>query len=149
MLNYIQPGEKMEYANSGSAISSGDIVVIGQRIGVADADIDATTGAGTVSLEGVYSLPKTTGQAWVQGERLFYSTGTSKLTNVAAAGLIPAGYVFEAAGTSDTTGNCKLEPLPKQMPVQAASVAADTAAMVVDFNLLLGKLKAAGFMANS
>jgi hypothetical protein len=37
----------------------------------------------------------------------------------------------------------------KQMPVQAASVAADTAAMVVDFNALLTKLKNAGIMSAS
>jgi hypothetical protein len=37
----------------------------------------------------------------------------------------------------------------KQTPVQAASTAADTAAMVVDFNALLTKLKNAGILAAS
>ena len=37
----------------------------------------------------------------------------------------------------------------KKMPVQAASTAADVAAMVVDFNALLTKLKNAGLMATS
>jgi hypothetical protein len=37
----------------------------------------------------------------------------------------------------------------KQAATQAASTAADTAAMVVDFNALLTKLKAAGIMASS
>jgi hypothetical protein len=36
-----------------------------------------------------------------------------------------------------------------KMPVQAASVAADVAALVVDFNALLTKLKNAGLMATS
>lgn len=36
-----------------------------------------------------------------------------------------------------------------QMPVQAASVAADVATLVTDFNALLTKLKAAGLMASA
>ena len=36
-----------------------------------------------------------------------------------------------------------------QMPLQADIVAADLAALKVDFNLLLGKLKTAGLMASS
>ena len=36
-----------------------------------------------------------------------------------------------------------------QMPVQAATVAVDLAALKVDFNALLTKLKAAGLMATS
>lgn len=148
MKNFIQPGEIMEFANSGAAIASGDMVVVGDRVGVAVVDIAATTGSGSVSMEGVYSLPKTTGQAWVQGDKLFLDTSTDKLTNVATANT-PAGYAFEAAGTSATTGLCKLDAQPKKMPVQAASVAADAAAAVVDLNLLIGKLKAAGLMANS
>lgn len=37
----------------------------------------------------------------------------------------------------------------KKMPVQAATVAADLAALKVDFNALLTKLKAAGLMASA
>jgi hypothetical protein len=37
-------------------------------------------------------------------------------------------------------------PATTVMPNQADSVAADVAALVVDFNLLLDKLKAAGLM---
>lgn len=37
----------------------------------------------------------------------------------------------------------------KKMPVQAASTAADLAALIVDFNALLTKLKNAGLMATS
>jgi predicted RecA/RadA family phage recombinase len=159
MKNFVQPGEIMEYSNSGSAISSGDIVVIGERIGVAMVDIAATTGKGSVSMEGVYELPKTTAQTWAQGDRLFYSSGTGKLTNVAAAGLRPAGYAFEAAGSSATVGNCKLEGNPKQATVIAAVATADGSdaattqalanALKTSHNALLAALKAAGIMANS
>jgi predicted RecA/RadA family phage recombinase len=147
-IKYVQPGERINYSNSGSAITSGSVVVLGDRIGVAEVDIAATTGTGSVQLEGVFTLDKTTSQAWAQGDKLFWVTSTSKLSTT-ATGNIPAGYCFEAAGSSDTTGKIKLFPQPKQMPVQAASVAADAAGAVVDLNLLIAKLKAAGFMANS
>lgn len=147
-MRNIQDGEFLEYSNSGSAISAGSVVVVGERIGIAVTDIAATTGVGTLQMDKVHELAKTTSQAWVQGDKLFYDASTSKLTTV-ATGNVPAGFAFEAAGSSDTTGLCKLDAKPKQMPVQAASVATDAAAAVVDLNLLIGKLKAAGLMANS
>jgi len=148
MKNFIQPGEIMEFANCGTAISSGDMVVIGERVGVAMVDIAATSGSGSVSMEGVYSLPKTTSQAWAQGDKLFRDASTGKLTTT-ATGNTPVGYAFEAAESSANTGSCKLEAKPKQMPVQADTTAADLAALKVDFNALLAKLKASGSMANS
>jgi predicted RecA/RadA family phage recombinase len=146
MKNLVRKGEIIDYTNSGSAIASGDVVTVGNRIGIAETNIAATTGNGPVRMEGVFLLAKTTSQAWTQGQDLFWD-GT-KLTTV-GTGNTRAGFADVAAASADTTGYVNLEPLNKQMPVQAASTAADTAAMVVDFNLLLGKLKAAGLMANS
>jgi predicted RecA/RadA family phage recombinase len=148
MTNYKQPGDIMEYSNSSTAISSGDPVVIGNRLGVAITDIAATTGVGSVQMVGVFQLDKDADESFTQGDALFYDASDSTLTKT-ATGNTWAGYAFEGAETSATSCRVKLEPSPKQMPVQDASVAADTAAMVVDFNLLLGKLKAAGYMANS
>ncbi len=148
MKNFIQPGESINYSNAGSAISSGDAVVIGDRIGIASVDIDASTGTGNVQMEGVYSLDKTTTQTYAQGDQLFYDSSTGKITNV-ATGKTKAGYAFAAAESADTSCIVKLSAEPKVMPVQAASVAATAADAVVDLNLLIGKLKAAGLMANS
>lgn len=168
MTNFIQPGEIMQYSNAGSAISSGDIVVIGERIGVAMTDIAATSGVGSVSMEGVYSLPKTTSQSWAQGVKLFYDAGTSKLTTT-ATGNTPAGYAFEAAGTNDTTGLCKLEAKPKQTAIVAFSagsnlVGVDGAgsnaaplagtetrldALDTAVAAIIANMKASGMMANS
>lgn len=117
--NYLMPGEKMEYSNSGSAISSGDIVVIGERIGVADVDIAATTGVGTVSMEGVFTLPKATGQAWTQGQPLFYDSSAGKITSTGTANT-KAGYAQTAAASGDTTGEVCLEPSFKQATTVAA-----------------------------
>ena len=60
--SYVQDGAVVDYAITGSAISSGDVVMIGSNgdsvIGVALQDIAATTGVGSVGVEGVFDLPK-------------------------------------------------------------------------------------------
>lgn len=58
------------------------------------------------------------------------------------------GDVFDVIDRVITEVNAEV-PTTTVMPTQAASVAADVAALVVDFNLLLAKLKAAGYMANA
>lgn len=148
MINKVQDGSVMVYSNSGSAISSGDPVVIGDRVGFAIVDIAASTGSGSVAMEGVFSCEKTTSQAWSQGDKLFYDSGTGKFTNV-ATGKVPAGYAFENALSADTSGVIKLFPQAKQSALQADTVAADLAALKVDFNALLAKLKDSGQMSNS
>lgn len=158
MINKIQDGETMEYSNSGSAILSGDVVVIGERIGVAIVDIAATSGIGSVDVSGVFELAKTTSQAWSQGAKLFWAAGTSKLTTTATANT-PAGYAFEAAASAATTGYCKLEAKPKQATVIAAIATVDGSdaattqtlanATKASVNTIIAALKAAGLMANS
>lgn len=48
-------------------------------------------------------VAKTTAQAWVPGEPLYYDPVTSKVTNVAGA-LSLIGYVREPAALNDTSG---------------------------------------------
>ena len=70
--NFVQDGCTIEYTNTGSAISAGDVVVVGTQIGVATTDIAATTGVGTVAMEGVYTVPKVSAAVIAQGEEVFY-----------------------------------------------------------------------------
>ena len=71
---------------------------------------------------------------------------------------IPAGstvrFQFESVDSADADSDLPAATATyrgaiKQMPVQAASVAATAADAVIDFNLLLVKLKNAGIMASS
>lgn len=101
MKNYIQKGEVINYSNSGSAIASGDTVVIGALIGIAQTDIAATTGTGSVCLEGVFEVAKTTSLAIAQGDRVYWNTSTKKVTKTTSD--VYMGVAFEAAGSSDTT----------------------------------------------
>ena len=59
--NFVQDGNVIDYSNSGSAISSGDLVVMGETLGVALVDIAATTGTGAVAVTGVYNFAKVSG----------------------------------------------------------------------------------------
>lgn len=78
---------------------------------------------------------------------------------LAAAGTDLGGVKAAAAGAGDTV-ECKINGTTKKLMVptyplvpaaanQADSAAADVPALVVDFNALLAKLKAAGLMANA
>jgi predicted RecA/RadA family phage recombinase len=118
MTNLVQPGATMEYNNSGAAISSGDIVPLVDRCGIAVVDIAATSGEGSLSLEGVYSAPKDADEAFEQGDALFYDASDSTLTKT-AAGNTPFGIAFEAAASDATTCVAQLAPQPKR----AANVA--------------------------
>lgn len=66
---------------------------------------------------------------------------------VSAAATPPAGSEPVTLTVFDSNGN----PLtiPKQVAHQADTVAADLAALKVDFNALLAKLQTAGVMASS
>jgi len=147
MTNFIQPGDSVEYSNSGAAIDSGDMVAVGHRIGIALTDIAATTGKGTVNLDGVYSLAKSTSEAVAIGVQLYANTTAQTVTATPAAGLVPCGVAHEAGAETAATVNVRLQEQPKRAAGQANSSAVDTAAMVVDFNALLAKLRAAGIIA--
>jgi predicted RecA/RadA family phage recombinase len=149
MNNFVQDGDVIDFT-AAEDLSSGELVQIGNRVGAALKAI-ANTETGSVRIKGVINAAKTASQAWAVGDKLYLNTSTKALTNVATAAYPYAGIAVEAlgAGAGIVEGKCLLESAGKQAAVQAASVAADTAAMVVDFNALLVKLKAAGLMSNS
>jgi len=108
---YLQKGEVLEYANAGSAIAANDVVVIGRRVGVALADIAATTGKGSVALVGVFEqMPAVNNSAFAQGDLLFYNVVGNHFTNVYANGDIPAGWAWAAKTETATVCTICLEP---------------------------------------
>lgn len=110
MISFKQPGRIIKYTNTGSAISSGDVIVIGNQIGIAFTDIDATTGTGSVCLEGVYALDAVNDAAFALGDSLYWDAGASKLTK-ASSGNTPAGICIEAKAEAGTTGKVRLQTL--------------------------------------
>lgn len=121
MKSAVSDGKIMEYANAGSAIASGDVVVLPSGIGVAMVDIAATSGKGSVALEGVFSLAKEAPLVIAQGDKLYWDNSAKKLTKT-ASGNRPAGIAWLAALSADTSVQVKLDP-------QESGVAAVVAAL--------------------
>ena len=101
--NYIQEGRVVPVTAPG-ATSSGDGVQVGQRFGVAQSD--AESGATVqIDTQGVYTLPKTSAQAWTVGA-LVYWTGTVATTT--AGTNLPIGCAMAAAANPSATGRVRL-----------------------------------------
>jgi len=110
--SFVQDGNVIAFANTGSAISSGDIVVVGTQVGVALDDIAATTGVGSVAMEGVYTLAKVSAAVIAQGEEVFYDLSAlafdDNLATPASGDVSNCCVAWEAAGNGVTTIKVKL-----------------------------------------
>ncbi len=108
LVSYVQRGDSLDYTPS-SAVAAGDVVVVGDLLGVAVRDIPAGT-LGSLLVEGVFDWPKATGggSAITGGDTVYWdvseqvATGTSS-GNVKIGKAVPAG-----ASDSDTTVRAKL-----------------------------------------
>ena len=69
--NAVQAGNVIDYT-AGANISAGDVVVIGNIIGVAINDI-ANGATGSVATRGVFTVPKVSGAVIAQGESLVWT----------------------------------------------------------------------------
>ena len=105
-----QEGNRLLYSNAGSALVAGNIVAIATGTsgfcGICIEDIAATTGTGTVAIGGgeerVWEGPKTSGEAWTQGQVLYWD-GTA-LSSTSTSTSTRAGRAAYAAASAATTG---------------------------------------------
>lgn len=105
MKNFVQEGVTLTLT-APAAVSSGDGVLVGVIFGVANHD--AESGADVeVTTKGVYTLTKVTGTAFTQGAALYWDNGNSRLTTTASGNTL-VGAAAVAAGSSDTTCQCRL-----------------------------------------
>lgn len=111
--NYVNGASTIEYSNTGSAIASGDIVVMGDIVGVAITDIAATTGVGTVQIEGAFTVAKISGTAWNVGDAVDWDASAGafgKGITSAAGDVTTCAVCVVAAAAGDTTAVVKLVP---------------------------------------
>ena len=109
MKNKVQEGHTLLYTNSsGSPILSGAVIPLAQRIAIACVDI-ANNASGSMDLEGVFTIAKTTGQAMAQGAELYYDPATSKVTSVQSGTTKYAGIAAEAKLSADTSIAVRLQ----------------------------------------
>ncbi len=106
----IQEGKMMTYTNAGGAIASGDVVVVGNQIGVAAGAIP-TNESGELHMEGVFELPKSAGSSISQGSapRWDASAGAFAGTGAPATGdVTDAVTAWATAASGDTVVQIKL-----------------------------------------
>jgi predicted RecA/RadA family phage recombinase len=104
--NYVQAGDVIQYT-AGADISSGDVVKMGNTLGVALQDI-ANGATGSVAIRGVFTVPKVTAAVIAQGDSLTWDVSVSKFDDKAATPATgdvtgAAALAFEAGTSSMTT----------------------------------------------
>lgn len=100
MKNAISTGSVIPYTAS-SAVSSGQVVLIGTKVGVAIADI-ASGATGSVQMTGEFLVTKLSTDVVAQGVALYWDNTNKRLTTT-ASGNTYAGYATQAAGNGVAT----------------------------------------------
>lgn len=101
--NFVHEQGTVPYLNSGSAITAGSLVDLGDRYGVALADIASNT-TGTVAVDGLWKFARTDTNAISQGAVLSWSSATA-VTNAAVADKYVGVAVTACAVTTTITNS--------------------------------------------
>lgn len=101
MKNFVQNGDIIHVVISGSAVVSGQVLKIGNVIGVATKD-GAIGDTVAFSVSGVYSLVKVTTDVVTQGALMYWDDTAKKVTITATSNTL-VGPAWEAAGNGVTT----------------------------------------------
>lgn len=110
---YSQKGDVLSYT-AGGAIVSGAVVELKHCVGIALSAAAASGDVIAVAVEGVYLVPKTTGTAWVTGEKVIWDTSAAKFdgsgATPATGDITGAAIAWGAAASADATAYVKLTP---------------------------------------
>lgn len=105
--NHVQPGAIMPWTNgTGSDVSSGDVVLVGTRVGIALGDI-ADGAEGQVAITEVWEVPKAAPLVIDQGDLVYWDAADGNVNKTATDNTL-AGFAFEAAVSAATTVKVKL-----------------------------------------
>lgn len=102
---FVQPGEVIDYT-AGANIASGQVVLMGARIGVALKAI-ANGETGPMQVTGVFNIAKLSTDNMAQGALLYWDNTNSRLTTTASGNTL-AGFAAVAAAASTTSVNIKI-----------------------------------------
>ncbi|MGF6116689.1 putative RecA/RadA family phage recombinase [Janthinobacterium lividum] len=103
--NYIQEGNVLSYTAT-ATVASGAVVVIGERIAIALANIAASE-TGAITIEGVFKVSKLSTDVVDQGDLLYWDAANSRLTTTTAGNTL-AGFATAPAGAGVGTVNIKI-----------------------------------------
>ncbi len=102
---FVQPGEVIDYT-AGANIASGQVVLMGARIGVALKAI-ANGETGPMQVTGVFNIAKLSTDNMAQGALLYWDNTNSRLTTTASGNTL-AGFAAAAAAATTTSVNIKI-----------------------------------------
>lgn len=97
---YWQRGETLDYTAT-EAVTNGQVVSLGNRIGVAGNDI-AEGATGALHVTGVYIMDKKDSEKITMGAPVYYDATADEIT-ATEKGNVPAGYAAADAEASDAT----------------------------------------------
>lgn len=99
-FNYIQPGDTVDLP-APADVEAGDGALIGSLYGVAQRNL-ASGEIGPFKTTGVYSLPKTSAQAWLAGAKVYWDNTAKNCTTTATDNTLIGAAVAAAANPSAT-----------------------------------------------
>jgi len=129
---------------TGSAVSSGAVIDLGHRAGVALVDI-ANGAAGSVAVSGTYYLAKDTSTVG-QTEEVYWDVSASKVTTTQGAGDPRLGIAVRAAATGDSYMHVQVNAPRTVGDVTIDSGAGDAAANAAAIITLIEELTQAGIL---
>jgi predicted RecA/RadA family phage recombinase len=107
MKNFVQPGSVVSVIAPSGGVVSGNLVKVGLLCGVA-----LTTAAENapveIALEGVFTLAKTSAQAWTVGAAIYMIPATGLATTATTAGNLFIGVALAVADNPSPTGVVRL-----------------------------------------
>ena len=104
---YVMDDDSVDYAPS-AAVAAGQVVVVGDMVGVAKLDIAANK-LGSLAVEGVFDFPKATsaGSGFAAGVTVYWDATNSVATATAGSNKL-LGKVTAAAADGDATVRVRL-----------------------------------------
>jgi predicted RecA/RadA family phage recombinase len=107
MNNYVKPGDSVEFIAPSGGVVSGTAYLIGALLVVAA--VSAAQGEKfSGRLMGVFTLPKATGSAWTEGEKLYWDNTAKNITDTASGNTL-VGSAYAAAASGDASGQVRLD----------------------------------------
>lgn len=104
---FSQRGLVMDFTAPGGGFTAGVAIAVGALVVVPR----QTAASGVVTpcdVAGVHTLAKTTGEAWTEGQILYWVNGTAKFSTTATANQ-RAGTAASAQAAGDLTGKVRLD----------------------------------------
>lgn len=104
---FLNPGKIQTFTAPGGGVTV-DVPVLISSLVVVPMTSAAAGASFEGALEGVFTMPKTAGATWSEGQVLYFDSATSSFTTAASATARRAGTAVAAALIGATTGSVRL-----------------------------------------